>query len=136
MIFTISPLTIAQNSTIEFLLPTGQLTQDEVGNVIDKKKIYIQKAYLKKRNIQDKTIYIPTDSENLIYVEGYCVQPKKLDLRVNPDQWGVCNYGGLKGRFYLMAPINPPHGREGIGAIIEQAVGTKISGWFQPSKDR
>ncbi|MBD2075221.1 hypothetical protein H6F86_15215 [Phormidium sp. FACHB-592] len=50
-----------------------------------------------------------------------------------PQSWAEATWNGQPGYCYLTDPLNPPYGREGLGALLEASAGTKMMGWFQPS---
>jgi hypothetical protein len=131
----ISPYSNFENARLTFQIPTGNLIRDEVGNAVAETKSIKLTAILEMLALQSasKVLKQPGVDETALRLEGYCVSPAILDRRILPNNWAECVWSGIKGYFYLDTPINPPHGRQGIGALEEQAQGTKITGWFQVS---
>ncbi|MBD2018659.1 hypothetical protein H6F43_00480 [Leptolyngbya sp. FACHB-36] len=112
-------------------VPTGSIATDELGNPIDATIPKPVRCYLKSKGTRKQ---IPTESgfdESALFLEGFCVEPMILPLEIQAKTIAQAQFGGMAGAFWLLAPINPPYGREGIGAISEATEGTKITGWFQ-----
>lgn len=131
-----SPFDGFANTTLLFPVPTGEVTQDEVGNAISETTNVRVTATLKATTIRNADANRRSSSvdEGAMLLEGYCIAPSILPASVLPNNWADANWGGSPGYFYLTEPINPPYGRDGIGAIVEQSAGTKIVGWFQTSR--
>ncbi|GEM_PF-5708880 len=125
-----------RNTTLTFEVPTGDITFDEVGNAIaETTSIRVTAMLEAKVPAYGNTIQrAPEIDETALYLEGYCLEPMKLPLSILPKNWAVATWSGTPGFFYLNVPINPPYGREGIGAVMEESAGTKIVGWFQTSR--
>lgn len=125
-----------RNTTLVFDVPTGDLTQDDVGNAIAETTSIRVTATLKAKlpSYGAAIQRAPEVDETAMYLEGYCLEPMKLPLSILPKNWAKATWSNTPGFFYLNDPINPPYGREGIGAIVEQSAGTKIVGWFQTSR--
>lgn len=124
---------LAENATMIFKIPSGAVTYDEVGNAVQGTTNVTVSVYLKKdeRTSTPRLPQLPGVDESAFYCSGFCVDPMILPASVAPQTWAICTWSGINGFFYLDAPINPPHGREGIGAILESVQGTKLTGWFQ-----
>lgn len=132
-------LGLADNCTLNFNVPTGEIVADEVGNVVDEIRSLQVRAFLKKQSdakagLANRFNRLPGVAEDAWLLEGYCVSPMILPNSIAPQMIAIADFAGVKGQFVLVAPINPPYGRAGIGAIVEQSAGTKIVGWFQVSK--
>lgn len=126
-----------ENTTLVFDVPTGELTQDEVGNAIAETASIRVTAMLKVKTLtfsNSKIQRAPEIDEGALLLEGYCLEPMKLPLSILPKNWAEATWSGQPGYFYLNDPVNPPYGREGIGAVMEESAGTKIMGWFQTSR--
>lgn len=132
-----SPFLEFTNATIAVTYPTGELGRDEVGNAI---------ALLKTQNVSAKLKMLPLQSArkrdqspgvdaSAILMEGHCVEPMLLPRAVEPENWFRATWDDREGWFYLLSPINPPHGRTGIGRVMEEVEGTKIIGWFQVNRN-
>ena len=133
-----SPYDGFENAELSIEVATGHLGVDEVGNAIALTRTIPVKALLKMAPLlssQNEKAYPGVDA-SAIKLEGYCSDPMVLPPQTLPENWYRCNWEGQSGWFYLLAPINPPYGRVGIGEILEQAQGTKISGWFQLSRSK
>lgn len=125
-----------ENATLLFDVPTGELTQDEVGNAIAE-TVSVRVTAMLKAKVPAYGVAIqraPEIDEAATYLEGFCLEPMQLPLSILPKNWAKATWSGIPGFFYLNDPINPPYGREGIGAVLEQSAGTKIVGWFQTSR--
>lgn len=127
---------IAENATLIFYVPTGSLSYDSLGNAVAATapipivvKLKTQSAYQVARTEKQ-----PGIDEAAILFEGICINPMILDARVLALNWADCIWNRQNGYFHLNAPINPPHGRDGIGAIIEPVLGTTFTGWFQEKR--
>jgi hypothetical protein len=129
-------LGLADNCTLKFDVPTGEIVTDEVGNVVDEIRSLQVRAFLKKQSDAKAGVAnrLPGVAEDAWLLEGYCVSPMILPNSIAPQMTAIADFAGVEGRFVLAAPINPPYGRAGIGAIVEKSAGTKIVGWFQVSK--
>lgn len=128
-------LGLADNCTLKFDVPTGEIVTDEVGNVVDEIRSVQVRTFLKKQSDAKAamTNRLPGVAEDAWLLEGYCVNPMILPQAIAPQMIAIANFAGVDGQFVLAAPINPPYGRAGIGAIVERSAGTKIVGWFQVS---
>lgn len=126
-----SPYAGLDNATLVFAVPTGSIATDELGNPIDATTPISVRCHLKAKGTRKQ---IPTESgfdESALFLEGFCVDPMVLPQGVKAKTIAQAEFSGMSGSFWLLDPINPPYGREGIGAISEAAEGTKITGWFQ-----
>lgn len=136
-------LGIADNATITFKSVADYPVRDELGNVTVATDDLVCRAYLKgsDRSSRPDNFRPPGISPDAWYCEGYVVDiyddnglstgNTKLPTTVVAPCWAECSFSGNPGYLYIIPPINPPHGREGIGAVIESVAGTKLSGWFQ-----
>jgi hypothetical protein len=127
---------LTDNVTLTFEVASQAIEADELGNVRSKMQPIQVRAVLKKSN---RAASPPTQDKediatNAWFVEGFCVEPMILPLSISPNTWAKAEMTDFSGWFYLSAPINPPHGRGGIGAIYEAAQGTAITGWLQFSR--
>ena len=126
-----------RNTTLVFEVPTGELAQDEVGNAVAETTSIRVTAMLKVKTLtfsNSKIQRAPEIDESALLLEGYCLEPMVLPHSILPKNWAAATWSGQPGFFYLNDPINPPYGREGIGALVESSAGTKIIGWFQTDR--
>lgn len=136
-----SPFLGFANSTITFTIPDGTLTQDADGNAKPGERTVMATATLK--TLPNVKANRPKDvSEAALLLEGTLITVNNagkksmlLPAGVLADNWFSAVFSGQSGYFFLMQPINPPYGRQGIGALIEKSAGTKIWGWFQISRN-
>jgi hypothetical protein len=131
-----SPFSGFENAKITFTRSTGELGRDGVGNAIALTESIEVSAILKRPALlsASKRDNYPGVDASATKLEGCCVEPMILPEGVEPGNWFQCRWSDLDGWFLLESPINPPHGRSGIGAIEEETRGTKIVGWFQISR--
>ncbi len=124
-------------TTLVFAVPTGDLTQDERGRAIPATNRIKVMATLKVKPLtfaHSKIQRPPGIDERAVLLEGYCLEPVQLPHSSLPQTWAEATWSGKAGYFYLTDPLNPPYGREGLGALLEASAGTKIIGWFQTSR--
>ncbi len=130
----ISPFHGFANTALQFPTLTDLLERDEAGNVraIAGPPLLIS-ANLKQLSLftASQAIRQPGVNDSAILLQGWCVEPMILPLTIRANTWAIATWSSVEGHFYLNAPLNPPYGREGIGAVVEAEAGTKISGWFQ-----
>ena len=128
-----SPYEGLVNAQIVFSVPDGAAPVNAAGNA---KIVHVDitvRAYLKfdskaaKKNIPDR---FPEWAQSY---SGYAVEPMRLPSSITPLTRGTATIGSEEGEFILEGTLlNPPYGRDGIGAIAEGVTGTKFSGWFVP----
>lgn len=128
-----SPFSDFVNATLHFQVATGSFTRDDVGNPVDVVQEETVTAMLKKLSAfsASQVNRLPGVDDTALLLEGYCVEPMILPDQVLAETVARATWSGLPGKFWLMSPVNPPYGKQGIGAISEAAAGTKIRGWFQ-----
>lgn len=133
-----SPFADWQNAALIFAVPTGNLTTDEMGNPVLETAPLVVTTKLKALTgaAAAKVMQYPGVDTTAIALIGRCIEPMILPANVLPENWADCSFSGAEGYFFLASPINPPHGREGVGALIEQNAGTRIVGWFQTSRSQ
>lgn len=130
-----SPYAGFENSVIIFPVQSGEVETDEFGNVVSVTRSVKVIAKLKQSSVVQQAKAGDID-DNAILIEGFCVEPMVLPASIKTKTWATVDFSGTEGFFYLTDPINPPHGRLGIGAIMEQEAGTKIVGWFQVTRSQ
>ena len=125
------------NTVLVFAVPTGALTQDELGHTTPKINRIKVMATLKVKPLtfaHSKRQRPPGIDEHALLLEGYCLEPAELPHSILPQSWAQATWSGQPGYFYLTDPLNPPYGREGLGSLLEASAGTKMMGWFQTSR--
>jgi hypothetical protein len=136
---SISPFSEFANCTLIFQVAGTGVKLDALGNrspQLDEISVLamlkIVSAYsLDLRSLQQYQ-RIEADA---VALSGYCVQPNVLPLAIVHGAIAKLTFNQQPGEFRLML-INPPYGREGIGAILEQEAGSKIIGWFIPDRSK
>ena len=124
-------------TTLVFAVPTGDLTHDERGQAIPATNRIKVMATLKVKLLSFAHSRIqrpPSVDERALLLEGYCLEPVRLPHSILPPSWAQATWSGQPGYFYLNNPLNPPYGREGLGALLEDSARTKMMGWFQTSR--
>jgi hypothetical protein len=131
-----SPLNGFANCTLNFSVPSTQTELDTFGNtvsvsrslpVVAMMKILI--AGLELRLLQQNR----REEDDAIALSGYCVSPMSLPVEIEEQSTAKVTFNGRRGEFWLVL-INPPYGRAGIGSILNEAIGTKLLGWFVPDR--
>jgi hypothetical protein len=125
-----------ENTIIWFESAVGDLVENESGNIspaVLTTKVTGFFEQSQKQNIGDR-VQIPGINLNSIYIEGYCVDPEILPLHIKSGGWYPCNFSGADGHIFILDPINPPYGRSGLGAIIEESTGTRLTAIFQSGR--
>ena len=120
-----------------FKVPTGDLTQEAVGpaGAATNRIKVIATLKVKPLTFSHSKLQRPPELDaSALLLEGYCLEPVQLPHSILPQTWAEATWSGQPGYFYLTDPINPPYGREGLGALLEESIGTKIMGWFQTSR--
>lgn len=132
-----SPFASLENAVIQFSRNTGGISRDNDGNPVPIVQILPVTAILKQQKYKtaSKTDRIPGVDQSAIALEGWCINPVRLPDNVSPDRWYQCRWNGTEGWIYIEGPIGGDYGQaQGIGAIVNDATGTKISGVFQLRK--
>lgn len=128
-----SPYTgIAENGTVTFSVPTGATTTDRNGNPVAVTEQLTVVCKVKQRSMRQQDL--PGSNPDQIRVEVICINPMVLDSRVQGGAIADIAFDQLTGKLTLDPLINPPHGREGIGKILEQEAGTMLTGIMQITK--
>lgn len=127
----LSPYRNFVNAEITFL-KAGIPTTNAAGNITTRLVPLITvTAFVKavdKRPDKHRPEGIP---ESAIAYECIAVSPMVLPPEIKPLQRAIAKISGEEGEFILEnGPLNPPYGREGLGASLEQRTGTKFYGWF------
>jgi hypothetical protein len=131
-----SPFADLPNATITLEIPTGGVVRDRDGNPQAETTALTVTAYLKKQKFKSssKQKNLPGVDELAIELEGYCIEPQQLPRSFKGDAWAKCEWSGNDGWLYIESPIGGKFGRDGIGAILDDAIGTNIEGFFQVRK--
>jgi hypothetical protein len=126
-----NPLDEFANALIIFTLPKPGIYMDALGNFHAKSEDYPFRVYLKSLPMQSSTKVkeFPGIDQAAQELEGYCTAPSVLPHNVAPSNWYRCRYGVTHGFFYLKPWSN--FGRSGIDVLVENEIGTHISGFFQ-----
>ncbi|MBE9178601.1 hypothetical protein IQ268_08520 [Oculatella sp. LEGE 06141] len=122
-----------ENAQIVFETLGEDSEADEFGNSapVCNQRSVSAKLKLASESTQRLLQHDPQVERDAIALEGHCITPMILPLNITEETEATLTFNRRSGRFRLVL-INPPYGREGIGAIVEQATGTKIVGWFIP----
>jgi hypothetical protein len=134
-----SPFSEFANCTLRFQVLGSGIVLDALGNrspeIIEVPVLAMLKlvsAYsLGLRTLQENQ----RTEDDSVAIGGYCVEPMILPHTIQHGSTAQATFNNQEGEFRLML-INPPHGREGIGAVLEQEAGTKIMGWFIPDRSK
>jgi len=124
-------------TTLVFKVPTGDLTQAAGGpaSAATNRIKVIATLKVKPLTFSHNKLQRPPELDvSALLLEGYCLEPVQLPPSILTQTWAEVTWSGQTGSFYLTDPLNPPYGREGLGALLEASAGTKIMGWFQPSR--
>ena len=127
----LSPYRNFVNAQITFL-KAGKPTTNSAGNVSTplEPSITVQ-AYVKVQDKRSDKHRPEGVSEDAIAYECIAVEPMILPPEIKPLQKAKVVISGEVGEFILEnGLINPPYGREGLGATLEERSGTKFYGWF------
>lgn len=131
-----SPMGMLENSSIKFRIQAQRLVENESGNMEPAVLFVDVKCFLQQKKQQNKgdRLEIPGININAFDIEGQCTDPMVIPDGVKTCEWYECDFSGSKGKFFLLDPINPPFGRSGVGALLEESIGTKIVGIFQSGR--
>lgn len=132
-----SPLKGFENCVLLFQALTTATEVDAFGNAVPlMRSIPVSAAMKLTTNVDLDMKFLQHNQrqeDDAIAISGYCVSPTQLPLEVREETTARLTFNGRPGRF-LLSFINAPYGREGIGLILEQSVGTKLLGWFMPDR--
>jgi hypothetical protein len=132
-----SPFKRLQNATITFTALASAPTANALGNLTVTTRNITVTAYLELKDHHPKDNRpegVPIISD---YFEGHATSIDGVESaiilppQIHPLSKGEAMISGERGSFTMDGSIiNPPYGREGIGAILERKTGTKFGGWF------
>lgn len=132
----VSPFAGLENAQLSFLLLSSATAVDELGNAAPVYNSQPIAAYLKivtntkTQNLLQANAQVEPNS---IALEGWCVSPTLLPETVQEETDATAVFNRQQGLFRLVL-INPPYGRDGIGAMVQAEAGTQIVGWFIPDR--
>lgn len=127
-----TPYAAVSNTQLQFRLATAQTTEDQFGNPQPVYQTVTVAAYLYITSGQSLPGFLQSDFrgiQNAISLEGYCTDPATLPAGIDRESQADCTFDDEPGKFTLVL-INPPYGRQGLGALLEAKQGTKIAGFF------
>lgn len=127
-----SPFRNFVNAEITFLAVFNE-SENEVGNIefSDLVEIATVTAYVKEAGKRPEKHKPPGIAETAIAYECIAVEPMVLPPEIKPLNKARATISGVPGELTLEnGLINPPYGRQGVGAITEKSVGTKFFAWF------
>ena len=127
----LNPLDTFSNATIVFTIPAPGIYYDRLGNPQAGYQNLPFRAFMKDAPSIFATKYhrYPGVDQSALTLSGYVTNPSTLPINITVNRWYQCQYGTTSGWFYLK-PFNK-FGRSGIDLIIEDEIGTAISGFFQ-----
>lgn len=125
-----SPYAEFENATIAFEIAKRTAGTNAAGNRKITQEIQPVRACLKVgKPKNDRPASVPESAE---FWEGHAIDPMILPPELKPLASGKAELSGYSGKFTLdSGTLNAPHGRAGIGALMEEAQGTFFSGWFE-----
>lgn len=124
-----------ETATLQFQQAGNTSTTDVWGNIQPTIAPVAVDCYLKIVSDQKTTTLLQQKQRSepdAVAMQGYCVTPQILPAGIKEEDEALMTWNDRAGKFVLVL-INPPYGRQGIGALIEQEAGTKILGWFVPT---
>lgn len=126
-----SPYQDFVNGSVIFL-GAGPPSPNSVGNVsMVLESILTVAVYAKIADKRPDKFRPVTAPEGAIAYECIAVSPMVLPPEIKPLQTAIATLSGEEGKLILEeSPLNPPYGREGVGALLEEQGGTKFYGWF------
>ncbi|MBD2037715.1 hypothetical protein H6F86_25785 [Phormidium sp. FACHB-592] len=95
------------HTVLVFAVPTGALTQDELGQAIPKSNRIKVMAPLKVKPLTFAHSRIqrpPGMDERALLLEGYCLEPVPLPHSILPQTWAEATWSGQPG---LLLPHGP-----------------------------
>lgn len=128
----LSPYRNFVNAEITFLKQMSQSTNAD-GNVRFGESVPILTitAYVKEVGKRPDKHRPEGVAETAIAYECLAVSPMILPPEIKPLQKATARISGEEGEFILEnGLLNPPYGRQGLGAKLEQRTGTKFYGWL------
>lgn len=119
-----SPFAAFANATLTFQRAIAPPQIDALGNLSAVTEDFVVTAYLKTKKSQRQP-FTPIDGgqDNVIELEGRCIEPATLPLDILPGARAAAVIGGVEGEFYIEATIPSAFG-------VDRALGGKISGRF------
>lgn len=132
----ISPFAGLENAQLSFLLLSNATAVDELGNAAPVYNAQPIAAYLKILTNTKTQELLQANAQvepNSIALAGWCVSPTLLPETVKEETDAMAVFNRQQGLFRLVL-INPPYGRDGIGAMVQAEAGTQIVGWFIPDR--
>lgn len=131
-----SPFRGFQNAVLEFQILSDRTQEDEWGNqspIFDVVQIEAMLEIVTDSTLQRFLQGNQRTEEDAIALSGHCVEPMILPMQIKLESEAALNFNYSPGKFVLTT-IGFPWGREGIGKIYEKAEGTRILGWFIPTR--
>lgn len=128
----LSPFSDFINATLIFQVPIAGSTVSASGNMIPKSEEFCVEAFVSLLSTKAEKNRPDMAGEGSTAYEGYAVNPMLFHPAIRPGMPAKAVISGMEGLFVLdNSVINPPYGREGMGATLEQETGTRFMGWFR-----
>lgn len=119
-----TPFASYANAVLVFQRAIGTPTIDALGNTSATTADFVVRAYLKQVKSAAKN-QMPWDGgqDNVVEVEGRCVEPAALPSDIVPGVKAQATIGGVEGEFILEATIASAFG-------VDELLGAKLQGRF------
>lgn len=121
-----TPFAPYKNANLTFRIAGDYLVTDRLGNRRPVTEIVTVEALLEQKQIP-RTVERPGPNSNMVWVEGFLIDPRPLPAPVTPDSYCVGIWQRLQGRFYLEFSARNPD----LAALDINLV-ERIKGFFEP----
>lgn len=121
-----TPFSAYANAVLIFQLPIQVIENDSLGNPQAITEDFAVHAYLKSASSNTNINPFDAGQDNVIGVEGRCVEPASLPADIAPGARAIATIGGIEGEFFLETSIPSAFG-------VDDLLGAKLKGRFVTS---